>query len=88
MIRFVIPAYNEAENIPRLLADLALIIRILSHRSVWTTTSNGADGISDIEGKAARVAASKAGTQASFKRGNQKKIKRKEEADDAEALCG
>ena len=22
MIRFVIPAYNEAENVPRLLADL------------------------------------------------------------------
>ena len=27
MIRFVIPAYNEAENIPRLLADLAPVAR-------------------------------------------------------------
>ena len=33
------------------------MIRILSPRSVWTTTSNGADGVSDIEGKATRVGA-------------------------------
>ena len=34
MIRFVIPAYNEAENIPRLLADLAPVARELGARVI------------------------------------------------------
>ena len=35
MIRFVIPAYNEAENIPRLLADLAPRARALGARVIF-----------------------------------------------------
>jgi dolichol-phosphate mannosyltransferase len=35
MIRFVIPAYNERENIPRLLADLAPVARDLGARVIF-----------------------------------------------------
>jgi dolichol-phosphate mannosyltransferase len=42
MIRFVIPAYNEAENIPRLMADLAPRARALGARIIFVD-----DGSSD-----------------------------------------
>src|SRR5438067_5978879 len=42
MIRFVIPAYNEAENIPRLMADLAPRARELGARIIFVD-----DGSSD-----------------------------------------
>ncbi|HSZ68864.1 MAG TPA: glycosyltransferase [Solirubrobacteraceae bacterium] len=35
MIRFVIPAYNERENIPRLMADLAPVARELGARVIF-----------------------------------------------------
>ena len=35
MIRFVIPAYNEAENIPNLMADLAPRARELGARIIF-----------------------------------------------------
>jgi len=35
MIRFVIPAYNEHENIPRLLAELAPVARELGARVIF-----------------------------------------------------
>ena len=49
MIRFVIPAYNEAENIPRLLADLAPVARGLGARVIIVD-----DGSSDGTGTVIR----------------------------------
>ena len=46
MIRFVIPAYNEAENIPRLLADLAPRARALGAR-VIVVDDGSTDGTAD-----------------------------------------
>lgn len=46
MIRFVIPAYNEAENIPRLLRDLAPRARALGAR-VIVVDDGSTDGTSD-----------------------------------------
>jgi dolichol-phosphate mannosyltransferase len=46
MVRFVIPAYNEAENIPRLLADLAPRARELGAR-VIVVDDGSTDGTSD-----------------------------------------
>jgi dolichol-phosphate mannosyltransferase len=50
MIRFVIPAYNERENIPRLLADLTPVARELGARVIFVD-----DGSSD--GTAEAIAA-------------------------------
>lgn len=47
MIRFVIPAYNEAENIPRLLNDLAPRARALGARVIVVDDGSG-DGTGDI----------------------------------------
>ena len=47
MIRFVIPAYNEAENIPRLLADLAPVARELGAR-VIIVDDGSTDGTADV----------------------------------------
>jgi glycosyltransferase involved in cell wall biosynthesis len=47
MIRFVIPAYNEAENIPRLLADLAPVARELGAR-VIIVDDGSTDGTSAV----------------------------------------
>jgi dolichol-phosphate mannosyltransferase len=47
MIRFVIPAYNEAENIPRLLTDLAPRARALGARVIVVDDGSG-DGTGDI----------------------------------------
>ncbi len=47
MIRFVIPAYNEAENIPRLLADLAPVARALGAR-VIVVDDGSTDGTGDV----------------------------------------
>ena len=47
MIRFVIPAYNEAENIPRLLADLAPRARALGAR-VIVVDDGSTDGTADV----------------------------------------
>ncbi len=47
MIRFVIPAYNEAENIPRLLADLAPVARELGAR-VIIVDDGSTDGTGDV----------------------------------------
>jgi dolichol-phosphate mannosyltransferase len=47
MIRFVIPAYNEAENIPRLLADLAPVARNLGARVVFVDDGS-TDGTADV----------------------------------------
>lgn len=49
MIRFVIPAYNESENIPRLLADLAPRARELGARIIFVD-----DGSSDGTSEAIR----------------------------------
>lgn len=49
MIRFVIPAYNEAENVPRLLADLAPVARRLGARVIFVD-----DGSSDGTSEAIR----------------------------------
>jgi dolichol-phosphate mannosyltransferase len=50
MIRFVIPAYNEAENIPRLLADLTPRARELGARVIVVD-----DGSTDGTGDAVRA---------------------------------
>jgi dolichol-phosphate mannosyltransferase len=47
MIRFVIPAYNEAENIPRLLADLAPVARNLGARVIFVDDGS-TDGTADV----------------------------------------
>jgi dolichol-phosphate mannosyltransferase len=47
MIRFVIPAYNEAENIPRLLGDLAPVARELGAR-VIIVDDGSTDGTGDV----------------------------------------
>jgi dolichol-phosphate mannosyltransferase len=47
MIRFVVPAYNEAENIPRLLADLAPRARELGAR-VIVVDDGSTDGTSEV----------------------------------------
>ena len=47
MIRFVIPAYNEAENIPRLLRDLAPVARGLGAR-VIIVDDGSTDGTGDV----------------------------------------
>ena len=47
MIRFVIPAYNEAENIPRLLADLAPVARELGARVIFVDDGS-TDGTADV----------------------------------------
>jgi dolichol-phosphate mannosyltransferase len=47
MVRFVIPAYNEAENVPRLLADLAPRARELGARVIVVD-----DGSTDATGEA------------------------------------
>jgi dolichol-phosphate mannosyltransferase len=47
MIRFVIPAYNEAENIPRLLADLAPRARELGARIIFVDDGS-TDGTSAV----------------------------------------
>lgn len=47
MIRFVIPAYNEAENIPRLLADLAPVARELGAR-VIIVDDGSTDGTAEV----------------------------------------
>jgi dolichol-phosphate mannosyltransferase len=46
MIRFVIPAYNEAENVPRLLADLAPRARALGARIIFVDDGS-TDGTSE-----------------------------------------
>jgi dolichol-phosphate mannosyltransferase len=50
MIRFVIPAYNEVENIPRLLADLAPVARDLGARVIVVD-----DGSTDGTAEAVRA---------------------------------
>jgi dolichol-phosphate mannosyltransferase len=47
MIRFVIPAYNEAENIPRLMADLAPVARKLGARVIFVDDGS-TDGTADV----------------------------------------
>jgi len=47
MIRFVIPAYNEAENIPRLLSDLAPVARNLGARVIFVDDGSS-DGTADV----------------------------------------
>jgi dolichol-phosphate mannosyltransferase len=47
VIRFVIPAYNEAENIPRLLADLAPVARELGAR-VIIVDDGSTDGTAEV----------------------------------------
>src|SRR6476469_6339800 len=47
MIRFVIPAYNEAENIPKLLTDLAPVARELGAR-VIVVDDGSTDGTGDV----------------------------------------
>ncbi len=47
MLRFVIPAYNEAENIPRLLADLAPVARNLGARVIFVDDGS-TDGTADV----------------------------------------
>lgn len=47
MIRFVIPAYNEAENIPRLLADLAPVARNLGARVIFVDDGSS-DGTAEV----------------------------------------
>jgi len=49
VIRFVIPAYNEVENVPRLLADLAPVARDLGARVIVVD-----DGSTDGTGEAVR----------------------------------
>lgn len=47
MIRFVIPAYNEAENIPNLMADLAPRARELGARIIFVDDGSS-DGTSEV----------------------------------------
>lgn len=47
MIRFVIPAYNERENIPNLLADLAPRVRELGARVIFVDDGSS-DGTSEV----------------------------------------
>jgi dolichol-phosphate mannosyltransferase len=47
VIRFVIPAYNEAENIPNLLADLAPRVRDLGARVIFVDDGSS-DGTSEV----------------------------------------
>jgi dolichol-phosphate mannosyltransferase len=47
MIRFVIPAYNESENIPRLMADLAPVARELGARVIFVDDGS-TDGTSEV----------------------------------------
>jgi dolichol-phosphate mannosyltransferase len=47
MIRFVIPAYNEAENIPRLLEDLAPVARHLGARVIFVDDGS-TDGTAEV----------------------------------------
>jgi dolichol-phosphate mannosyltransferase len=47
VIRFVIPAYNEAENIPKLLADLAPVARELGAR-VIVVDDGSTDGTAEV----------------------------------------
>lgn len=47
MIRFVVPAYDEAENVPRLLADLAPRARALGAR-VIVVDDGSSDGTADV----------------------------------------
>ncbi|HEX4753205.1 MAG TPA: glycosyltransferase [Solirubrobacterales bacterium] len=47
MIRFVIPAYNEAENIPRLLSDLTPVARHLGARVIFVDDGS-TDGTADV----------------------------------------
>ena len=47
MIRFVIPAYNEVENIPRLLADLAPVARELGARVIFVDDGS-TDGTAEM----------------------------------------
>lgn len=47
MIRFVIPAYNESENIPNLLADLAPRVRELGARVIFVDDGSS-DGTSSL----------------------------------------
>jgi dolichol-phosphate mannosyltransferase len=47
VIRFVIPAYNEAENIPKLLADLAPVARELGAR-VIIVDDGSTDGTAEV----------------------------------------
>ncbi len=47
MIRFVIPAYNESENIPNLLADLAPRVRDLGARVIFVDDGSS-DGTSEV----------------------------------------
>jgi dolichol-phosphate mannosyltransferase len=47
VIRFVIPAYNEVENIPRLLADLAPVARELGAR-VIVVDDGSTDGTAEV----------------------------------------
>jgi dolichol-phosphate mannosyltransferase len=47
MIRFVIPAYNEAQNIPRLLAELAPVARTLGARIIFVDDGS-TDGTSEV----------------------------------------
>ncbi len=53
MIRFVIPAYNEVENIPRLLADLAPVARELGAR-VIVVDDGSTDGTGEMVRRHAR----------------------------------
>jgi dolichol-phosphate mannosyltransferase len=47
MIRFVIPAYNESENIPNLLADLAPRVRELGARVIFVDDGSS-DGTAEV----------------------------------------
>jgi dolichol-phosphate mannosyltransferase len=47
MICFVIPAYNEAENVPRLLADLAPVARNLGARVIFVDDGS-TDGTAEV----------------------------------------
>ncbi len=47
MIRFVIPAYNERENIPRLMADLAPVARELGARVIFVDDGS-TDGTAEV----------------------------------------
>ena len=47
MIRFVIPAYNEVENIPKLLADLAPVARALGARVIFVDDGSS-DGTAEV----------------------------------------
>ena len=47
MIRFVVPAYNERENIPRLMADLVPVVRSLGARVIFVDDGS-TDGTSEV----------------------------------------